>query len=93
MTMMDILTHPELVTAAWDYFNKVQTKDMKYTSFIRPGDQPAIWLNQKTMEIYRDKMKPFYYNPDKYDTYLDQLGIKYPTVRPGSSGTGDSKQN
>ena len=27
------------------------------------------------------RMKAFYYDPSKYDTYLDQLGIKYPTVR------------
>ena len=27
MTILDILTHPELVQAAWDYFNNVQTKD------------------------------------------------------------------
>jgi aminobenzoyl-glutamate utilization protein B len=33
------------------------------------------------MEEYRSRMKPFYYDPSKYDTYLDQLGIKYPTVR------------
>jgi aminobenzoyl-glutamate utilization protein B len=26
-------------------------------------------------------MKPMYYDPSKYDTYLEQLGIKYPTVR------------
>jgi hypothetical protein len=26
-------------------------------------------------------MKSLYYDADKYDTYLDQLGIKYPTVR------------
>jgi aminobenzoyl-glutamate utilization protein B len=84
MTMIDILTHPELVKAAHDYFDNVQTKTEKYKTFLRPDDKPAIWLNQKTMEIYRDKMKPFYYNPDKYDTYLEQLGIKYPTVRDAS---------
>ena len=65
----------------WDYFNNVQTKDTKYKSLLRPDDQPAIWLNQKTMEEYRPKMKAFYYDPSKYDTYLDQLGIGYPTVR------------
>jgi aminobenzoyl-glutamate utilization protein B len=27
-------------------------------------------------------MKKYYYDPGKYPTYLDQLGIKYPTVRP-----------
>ena len=26
-------------------------------------------------------MKKFYYDPTKFTTYLDQLGIKYPTLR------------
>ena len=90
MTMLDILLHPELVKKAWDYFNNVQTKDMKYKSFLRPDDKPAIWLNQKTMEQYRPQMKALYYDPSKYDTYLEQLGIKYPTVRPAAaSGSGN----
>jgi aminobenzoyl-glutamate utilization protein B len=84
MTMLDILLHPELVEKAWDYFKNVQTKDVKYRSFLRPGDQPAIWLNKKTMEEYRPRMKALYYDPAKYDTYLEQLGIKYPTVRPAT---------
>ena len=84
MTMIDILTHPELVKNAWDYFNNVQTKDVKYKSFVRDGDKPAIWLNEPTMAKYRDQMKKMYYDPSKYDTYLEQLGIKYPTVRAGS---------
>jgi aminobenzoyl-glutamate utilization protein B len=82
MTMLDILLHPELVEKSWDYFKNVQTKDVKYRSFLRPGDQPAIWLNKKTMEEYRPRMKALYYDPAKYDTYLEQLGIQYPTVRP-----------
>lgn len=81
LTMLDILTHPDLVKSAWDYFNNVQTKDMKYKSFLRPEDRPAIWLNQKTMEKYRPQMKSLYYDASKYDTYLEQLGIHYPTVR------------
>jgi len=92
MTILDILTHPELVKSAKDYFD-VQTKETKYTSFLRPDDKPAIWLNEKTMAIYRDRMKQFYYNPDKYNTYLEQLGIKYPTVRAAGSSSGDAKQN
>ena len=81
MTMLDILLHPELVQKAWDYYNNVQTKDIKYKSFLRADDKPAIWLNQKTMEEYRPRMKALYYDPSKYGTYLEQLGIKYPTVR------------
>ena len=52
MTMLDILLHPELVAKAWDYFKNVQTKDVKYKSFLRPDDKPAIWLNKETMEKY-----------------------------------------
>ncbi len=81
MTMLDILVHPEIVKAAWDYYNNVQTKEVKYKSFLRDGDVPAIWLNTKIMEQYRPAMKKLYYDPSKYDTYLEQLGIKYPTVK------------
>jgi len=82
MTMLDILLHPELVESAWDYFRNVQTKGVKYRSLLRPEDQPAIWLNRELVEQYRPRMKELYYDPSKYDTYLEQLGIRYPTVKP-----------
>ena len=41
MTMLDLLLNPELVKNAWDYFNNVQTKEMKYKSFLRPDDKAA----------------------------------------------------
>lgn len=81
MTLLDLMTNPELVKKSWDYFNNVQTKTTKYESLLRPDDKPAIWLNKKIMDEYRPKMKEFYYDPSKFDTYLEQLGIKYPTVR------------
>ncbi len=81
MTMLDLFLHPELVEGAWQYFRTVQTKDVHYKPLLRPEDQPAIWLNKKIMDQYRPQMQKFYYNPEKYDTYLEQLGIKYPTVR------------
>ena len=80
LTVLDLLTRPELVTQAWDYFNNVQTKTKKYTPLIRPEDQPAIWLNKERMERFRPEMKKYYYDPTKYKTYLEQLGIKYPTT-------------
>jgi len=92
MTMLDILLHPELVDKAWDYFKNVQNREMHYTTFLRPSDQPAIWLNQKTMEQYRPRMKALYYDSSKYDNYLQQLGIKYPTtVKPAPSGSGSNQ--
>ena len=33
------------------------------------------------MAKYRPEMKKYYYDPTKYKTYLEQLGITYPTVR------------
>ncbi len=81
LTVIDFLMKPELVAEAWDYFNNVQTKNRKYVSFLRPEDTPAIWLNKERMEKYRPEMKKYYYDPTKYKNYLEQLGIKYPTVR------------
>jgi aminobenzoyl-glutamate utilization protein B len=91
MTVLDIVMRPELVTQAWDYFNNVQTKERKYTPLMRPEDKPAIWLNEATMAKYRPEMKKYYYDPTKYKTYLEQLGIKYPTVRPGTK-TSEGRQ-
>ena len=81
LTMIDLLLRPELVQQAWAYFRDVQTKDQKYEPLVRPEDKPAIDLNAATMAKYRPEMKKFYYDPAKYKTYLEQLGIKYPTVR------------
>ena len=81
MTVLDVLMRPEVVTDAWAYFRNVQTKNVTYTPLIRPQDTPATWLNEETMAKYRPELKKYYYDPTKYKTYLDQLGIKYPTVR------------
>jgi aminobenzoyl-glutamate utilization protein B len=81
MTLIDLLTKPELVEQAWTYFRTVQTKDTKYQPLISADDKPQTWLNQRTMDTYREQMRKYYYNPEKYGTYLEQLGIKYPTTR------------
>lgn len=81
MTLLDLLLKPEILRNAWDYYKKEQTKEMKYTPLIGEKDQPAIYLNEKIMTEYAPKLKPLYYNPAKYKTYLEQLGIVYPTVR------------
>ena len=81
MTIIDLLMRPELVQQAWEYFRNVQTKDQKYVPFITDKDQPALWLNQKIVDQYRSEMKKYYFDPTKYKTYLEQLGIRYPTVR------------
>jgi aminobenzoyl-glutamate utilization protein B len=93
MTIVDLLLRPELIQQARVYFDTVQTKTRKYEPLVRPGDQPATYLNKAIMERYRPEMKKFYYDPTKYKTYLEQLGITYPTVRTTSpTSPGDAQQ-
>ncbi|MCS7025032.1 MAG: amidohydrolase [Bryobacteraceae bacterium] len=81
MTALDFLLTPSLVEEAWKYFREVQTKDQQYKPFISERDRPAIELNREKMEKFRPALEKFYYDSSKYDTYLEQLGISYPTVR------------
>jgi aminobenzoyl-glutamate utilization protein B len=81
LTLLDFMTRPDLVEQAWQYFDEVQTKDMTYEAFIAPDDEPAIDLNQDIMDRFRPDMREFYYDPDRFATYLEQLGVDYPTVR------------
>ncbi len=81
LTVLDLLLDGETVDAAWDYFNNVQLKEKTYTPFITATDEPAIWLNEDIMGKWRERMRPYYYDASQYSTYLEQLGIEYPTVR------------
>ncbi|TXS92062.1 amidohydrolase [Parahaliea maris] len=81
LTLMNLLTEPALLKAAWTYYDDVQTKDQKYIPLLRPEDKPATFLNEEIMTQWRPVMKDYYYDPSKYDTYLEQLGIDYPTVK------------
>jgi aminobenzoyl-glutamate utilization protein B len=81
LTALDLLLKPELVTQAWDYYRNVQTKDVKYEPLMGAEDQPAIELNREKMQRFVPELKKFYYDPAKYGTYLEQLGIRYPTLK------------
>ncbi len=87
MTALDLLTRPKVVADAWSYFRDVQTKETKYRPLIGPTDMPPTYLNADIMARYREQMRKFYYDPKKYGTYLEQLGITYPTVRPPTGPT------
>lgn len=81
LTALDYLMKPALVDEAWKYFKEVQTKETQYKPLISDSDQPATFLNKEKMEKFAPMLKKFYYDPEKYGTYLEQLGIKYPTVK------------
>ena len=81
MTLIDMLLKPELIADAKNYYENEQTKNQKYESLISKLEKPAIYLNKEIMEKFRPELKKFYYDPSKFKTYLEQLGIQYPTVR------------
>jgi aminobenzoyl-glutamate utilization protein B len=81
MTILDLVLKPDTVDKAWEYFRTVQTKEIKYEPLIRPQDKPAIELNKAIMDRYRPELRKYYYDRARYKTYLEQLGITYPTVK------------
>jgi aminobenzoyl-glutamate utilization protein B len=83
-TALQLFAQPELVDQAWSYFNDVQTAETEYVPFIGPDDPPPIDLNRQIMETYRPLLEQYYYDETRFDTYLEQLGIEYPTLRPVS---------
>jgi aminobenzoyl-glutamate utilization protein B len=81
-TALEMFLKPAVLEDAWKYFREVQTKDTQYTPLIGAADPPAIWMNAETMEEFRVRLQPYYYDETRYRSYLEQLGITYPTVRP-----------
>ncbi|NND06692.1 MAG: peptidase dimerization domain-containing protein [Saprospiraceae bacterium] len=80
-TLLDLICRPELVDAAWQYFRDEQGMKMTYEPMVGAEDSPAIHLNGDVMEEFRPQLSKFYYDEEKYETYLEQLGIVYPTIR------------
>jgi aminobenzoyl-glutamate utilization protein B len=83
MTLVDLLTRPELIPAAKTYFTDVQLKNQKPQQLLADTDEPQIQLNRETMARFRPEMQKFYYDAARYDTYLEQLGVKFPTLTKG----------
>ena len=86
MTLLDLLLRPGLVDSAKGYFRDVQTRSVKYRPLVRPEDEPPLELNRELVERFRPAMRPWYYDPARHRTYLDQLGVRYP-VLPDTGGS------
>lgn len=81
MTILDFLLNPELVDEAWDYFKNVQRKEEEYKPMISADDDAPIYLNKRIMDQFRPQLEKFYFDETKFDTYLEQLGVTYPTLK------------
>ena len=79
-TLLDLVQNETLVDEAQAYFDDVQTAEEQYQPFIGPDDTPAIEKNLDIMAQFRPLLEEFYYDPSRYDSYLEQLGIEYPQL-------------
>lgn len=83
MTILDFLLKPGLVEQAWEYYRTVQLEDQEYKPMITAEETPAIHLNKDIMAEFKPLLEKYYYDETRYDTYLEQLGIEYPTLKSG----------
>lgn len=83
MTILDFLLKPGLVEQAWEYYRTVQLEDQEYMPMITAKETPAIHLNKDIMAEFKPLLEKYYYDETRYDTYLEQLGIEYPTLKSG----------
>jgi len=81
MTIIDFLLKPNLLKEAKDYFNNKQREKTSYKPMISADDLPPIYLNKDKQQQFRPQLEKFYYNEKKFDTYLEQLGVTYPTLK------------
>ena len=81
MTIIDFLLKPNLLKEAKDYFNKEQRKNTSYKPMITKSDLPPIYLNTNKQKQFRSQLEKFYYNENEFNTYLEQLGVEYPTLK------------
>lgn len=81
MTALDLLTDAALRAETRRYFDEVQTRDIKWESLIPEGTPPPVHLNRERMAGFREALDALRYDPMRYDTYLEQLGVAYPTMR------------
>jgi aminobenzoyl-glutamate utilization protein B len=79
-TVLDLLRDAALRADAESYFRDEQLRGTAYEPFIGPDDAPPIEKNREIMAEFKDRLRPLYYDPTRYETYLEQLGVRYPQL-------------
>ncbi len=81
MSAIEVMADADLVAEAKQYWRDVSTEGYTWSSLVPEGTTPAIFLNDERMARYRPILENLKYDPSRYDTYLEQLGVEYPTVK------------
>jgi aminobenzoyl-glutamate utilization protein B len=85
MTAIEVMKDADLVAEAWRYHREVQTAEHQWVSLIPEGLEAPIFLNEERMARFRPLLEQLKYDPSRFATYLEQLGITYPTIRRETS--------
>jgi aminobenzoyl-glutamate utilization protein B len=84
-TLLDLMLDARLRASAAAYFRDEQLQGATYEPFIGPNDPPPIEKNREIMAEFKERLRPLYYDPARFATYLEQLGIDYPQLeRPAA---------
>ena len=84
-TLLDLIGSADLRANAARYFTDEQLKGTTYEPFIGPDDAPPIEKNREIMAEFKERLRALYYDPARFDTYLEQLGVDYPQLEPPAS--------
>jgi aminobenzoyl-glutamate utilization protein B len=79
-TVLDLLMEPRNLDPIRAQFDE-DTKGITWTSLIPEGNVAPIETNVEKMDHFRPLLEPYFYDLESGKTYLEQLGIDYPTVR------------
>jgi aminobenzoyl-glutamate utilization protein B len=79
----------ELMNIAWNYRREhLPLSQRSHYVVVNGGDQPnvvpsegSVWYYFRELAYASVKQRKHYNDPVKYQSYLEQLGIRYPTVR------------
>ncbi len=84
-TLLDLLLDAELRRETERYFTDEQRSGTSYEPFIGADDAPPIEKNRDIMAEYKERLRELHYDASRYETYLEQLGVRYPQLeRPAS---------
>lgn len=89
-TALELYLQPEVLEEAWTYYDEVQTADQEYEPLIGEDDPPPTDLNREIMDEYRPELEEHYFDEERYDSYLEQLGVDYPQLEPPVDAEADS---
>jgi aminobenzoyl-glutamate utilization protein B len=84
-SLIDLMTNPAALAHIKEGFAKQLAAYPTWKSLIPPDADPPIHLNEAEMGKYREALKPFEYDPESRQTYLQFMKIAYPPAEPATA--------